>query len=74
MPRPDKVKLEFLPSISRVGENMFENKSWVDNNEYRFTGLIPYTEYNMTVYVRVSGTNTAFVPAKYLVASTSEGT
>ncbi|KAF2902543.1 hypothetical protein ILUMI_03643 [Ignelater luminosus] len=72
IPLPDKVKLEFLPSISKSATNKFSNKTWIEHTEYRFMDLQPFTKYNMTVYVRLKDTNTAFPPAKYFIASTAE--
>lgn len=73
IPLPDKVKLEFLPSISKSATNKFSNKSWTEHTEYRFMDLQPFTKYNMTVYVRLKDTNTVFPPAKYFIANTAEG-
>ncbi|RZC33374.1 Ldl recept a and/or fn3 domain containing protein [Asbolus verrucosus] len=72
MSRP-KVKLEFMPSISKAGENLWMNQSWIDSTEYAFTNLQPNTKYNMTVYIRVQNTEIVFPPAKYFVVSTEEG-
>lgn len=72
IPIPEK-KLEFLPSISKSGENRWENKTWTEQTDYHFSHLEPFTKYNMTVYVRVKGSNTVFPPAKYHIATTGEG-
>lgn len=70
-----KTELEFLPSISKVGESKWKNDTWMDvsETEHLFTGLNPFTEYNMTVYVRIKGTSNVFPPAKYVVYTTREG-
>lgn len=73
IPIPEKDRLEFLPSISKMGENKWTNMTWIDYSEYRFNDLEPFTKYNMTVYVRVKGNKNAFPPAKYYVAMTGEG-
>lgn len=70
--KPD-VKLEFLPSISKIGENKWRNESWIEDTEYQFKDLQAFTRYNMTVYVREKNKNTVFPPAKYFIASTQEG-
>ncbi|RZC34546.1 sortilin-related receptor-like [Asbolus verrucosus] len=70
---PNKVKLEFMPSIGKVGENSWKNQSWTDNTEHKFTDLQPYTKYNMTIYVRIQNTENVFPPAKYFIATTGEG-
>ncbi|KAJ8922708.1 hypothetical protein NQ315_007743 [Exocentrus adspersus] len=73
-PVSSDVKLEFLPSISKVGENKWKNATeWTENLYYKFTNLEPFTEYNMTVYVRLYNTSTVFPPANYFINSTSEG-
>lgn len=71
---PHEATLEFLPSISVVGTNKWNNaSSWIEVSEYTFENLKPYTEYNMTVYARIKGTQEAFPPAKYYTATTKEG-
>ncbi|XP_044254445.1 sortilin-related receptor-like isoform X1 [Tribolium madens] len=69
---PPVGKLEFLPSISKVGENLWENKTWMNDTEYKFTNLQPATQYNMTIYVRIQNTTKVFLPAKYFIAYTAE--
>lgn len=76
MPIPLNVTFEFLPSIARAIPNAkWHNATeWIEETEYQFNNLEPYTKYNMTVYVRLKGNeNTTYPPAKYLVAMTSEG-
>ncbi|KAL1509813.1 hypothetical protein ABEB36_004494 [Hypothenemus hampei] len=67
------VKLEYLPSISKSGENKWRNESWTEKTEYLFTNLQPYTFYNMTIYVREKSKMIVFPPAKYYIAHTLEG-
>lgn len=87
LPRNTKdVKLEFLPSITAISSNQetwTNHTSWLEQSEHRFLNLKPYTNYNMTVYVRVkkvdksdkkgdsSGVEVA--PIKFVNATTSEG-
>lgn len=73
---PLNEKLEFLPTISKSGEGIWQNKTWTNNTEYKFTSLQPYTKYNMTVYVRLKDLTkeNVFPPAKYYSALTTEGT
>lgn len=75
MPIPSNVTFEFLPSIARVTSNVqwINNTKWIEDTEYQFNNLEPYTKYNLTVYVKVKGQNTVFPPAKYLVVMTGEG-
>ncbi|KAK4886327.1 hypothetical protein RN001_002598 [Aquatica leii] len=73
IPLPDRVKLEFLPSISKQGTGKFQNHTWTELTEYRFMGLQAFTKYNMTVYVRLQNTDIVFPPAKYFIANTGEG-
>lgn len=76
-PINNNVVLEFLPSISKVviDDNRVEwhNQTWIENSEFKFTALEPFTKYNMTIYVRVRNTNVIFPPAKYYIANTGEG-
>ncbi|KAJ8982348.1 hypothetical protein NQ317_013098, partial [Molorchus minor] len=69
----NNVHVEFLPSISKVGDNKWKNGTWKEDMAYLFNDLEPFTKYNMTVYVRVKNSTTVFLPARYYVASTSEG-
>lgn len=76
---PKDVQLEYMPSISPVvppGRQQFPMwknlTKWITQPDYRFTNLTADTQYNMTVYVRVSGTDMAFPPAKYVQATTGE--
>lgn len=67
------VKLEFMPSISKVGESNWRNESWIDDSEHQFQKLQSFTKYNMTVYVREKNSTTVFPPARYYIAVTQEG-
>lgn len=74
LPIPQNITFEFRPSISKVTPgSKFMNFTWIEYSEFRFTNLEPYTEYNMTVYVRVKGSQKSFTPAKYVMARTGEG-
>ncbi|XP_046815781.1 sortilin-related receptor-like isoform X1 [Vespa crabro] len=75
MPIPNNVSLEFLPSIARIeSDAKWTNAStWIEDTEYLFSGLQPYTRYNLTVYVKLKGQSTVFPPAKYLRVMTGEG-
>lgn len=74
IPIPQNVSFEFMPSISkRQHGSPWKNKTWIEHSEFRFTNLESFTEYNMTVYVRVKGSVKGSVPAKYLTATTGEG-
>lgn len=76
MPIPSNITFEFLPSIARamVPAAKWTNATeWIEDTEYQFNDLDPYTRYNLTVYVRLKGQSTVFPPAKYLVVMTGEG-
>lgn len=74
IPVPQHVVFEFLPSISLAGTNSWNNQtSWVDGTEHRFLNLRSYTNYNVTVYVRIKGKDTIFIPYLYANATTLEG-
>lgn len=73
MPIPSNVTFEFLPSIARasLGAKWTNASEWIEETEYQFNNLEPYTKYNLTVYVKVKGT--VFPPAKHLIITTGEG-
>ncbi|XP_011882721.1 PREDICTED: sortilin-related receptor-like [Vollenhovia emeryi] len=75
MPIPSNVTFEFLPSFARAapGAKWANVSEWIEDTEYQFNNLEPYTKYNLTVYVKVKGQATVFPPAKYLVVMTGEG-
>ncbi|XP_043284191.1 sortilin-related receptor-like isoform X2 [Venturia canescens] len=75
MPIPTNVTFEFLPSYALLEPNAkwTNASSWIEDTEYQFNGLEPYTSYNLTVYVRLKGQTTVFPPFKYLVMKTGEG-
>ena len=76
MPIPNNITFEFLPSIALAEPNAaWTNASrWIEDTEYQFTQLAPYTRYNVTVYVKIKGQPTVFPPAKYLPVMTGEYT
>lgn len=69
---------EFMPSISELSgpkANIWVNNTqWISISMHRFTNLKPYTEYNMTVYVRVAGSDLkdGYPPTQYVAARTGE--
>ncbi|KAL3265395.1 hypothetical protein HHI36_009601 [Cryptolaemus montrouzieri] len=73
LPIPLNIKLDFMTSIAKIGENKWQNQSWTDASEFNFTNLHPFTMYNMTVYVRNKEKGVVFPPAKYFTANTREG-
>lgn len=75
MPVPTNVTFEFLPSIAvaEPGANWTNASEWIEDMEYQFNNLKPFTRYNLTVHVRLKGQNTVYPPAKYLVVTTAEG-
>ncbi|XP_033333706.1 sortilin-related receptor [Megalopta genalis] len=78
IPVPFNVTFEFMPSIANVSQTnsppKWTNSSkWIEEMTYQFSNLEPYTQYNVTVYVRVKGQTTVFPPAKYLIVNTGKG-
>lgn len=69
---PQNLTFEFLPSIYNNVE--WKNMSkWTENNDFRFTGLSPFTVYNVTVYVRIKNTTKVFPPYLFYEVATAEG-
>lgn len=68
-----ETRLEFLPTyrIANSNSSVWHNTTWTTNMTYKFTGLQPFTMYNLTVYVRAQGV--VYLPAKFVTATTSEG-
>lgn len=76
MPIPQNVTLQFLPSISQAepAATWKNATKWIEDTEYQFNNLEPYTRYNVTIYVRIKGQSVIFPPAKYRMVMTGEGT
>lgn len=77
MPIVSSLAFQFLPSIIEVGSNTSKwtnNTKWIDKTLFEYTNLKTYTEYNMTVYVRVAGSKVkdGYKPTQYLTGRTSE--
>lgn len=67
-------QFEYLPSISVSGTNEWKNNTkWIENTEYRFLNLKPYTKYNATVYVREKGSTRVDPPFVFSEVTTAEG-
>ncbi|KAG5337450.1 SORL protein, partial [Acromyrmex charruanus] len=77
MPIPSNVTFEFLPSIARAipGAPWKNATEWIEDTEYQFNNLEPFTKYNLTVYVKAKGQSLSDVspPAKYYMVMTGEG-
>lgn len=73
---PKEVQLEYLPSIAAIhnhGHQEWKNLTyWITQADHRFTNLTANTKYNMTVFVRVKGTDNISPPAMYVQATTGE--
>lgn len=64
----------YLPSITKANTNNWANNSeWIENTQHRFTSLIPFTTYNVTVYVRVKDSDHVDPPYLYINVTTAEG-
>ncbi|XP_063385358.1 sortilin-related receptor-like [Cydia fagiglandana] len=63
----------FLPSISKVSDGVWTNKTWIHESTYRFTDLEPYTQYNVTFYIQDTRTNKTYPSLKFVNTTTGEG-
>ncbi|XP_045536958.1 sortilin-related receptor-like [Papilio machaon] len=68
-----RVVYSFLPSIANVSDGIWRNMTWTTDSVYRFTGLEPYTNYNVTFYIRDSKSNKTYPSMKYVNTTTGEG-
>ena len=76
IPVPTNLTFEYLPSIFIRGvwrNNTEWHTNTTSNLGYQFGNLEPFTLYNVTVYVRIKGTNKEFVPYLYYEVATAEG-
>lgn len=75
IPVPSNTTFEFLPSISTIGTDKWQNhSSWLTTPHHQFLNLKPFTNYNVTVYVRIKDVpNDIFIPYLYSNITTSEG-
>lgn len=75
IPVPANTTFEFLPSISTIEVNKWKNHTtWLTTPYHQFSNLKPFTNYNVTVYVRVKDNpNDIFIPYLYNNITTSEG-
>ncbi|CAG4953069.1 unnamed protein product [Colias eurytheme] len=73
MAQQNTVMYNFLPSITKAGENNWKNMTWINDTVYRFTNLEPYTNYNVTFYIRNSESNKTYASYEYVNTTTGEG-
>lgn len=72
IPIQSNVSFKYLPSIYDNGK--WRNASrWIDETDFRFSNLKPYTLYNVTVYVKLKTVTKITPPYKYYEVATSEG-
>ncbi|XP_065222382.1 sortilin-related receptor-like [Planococcus citri] len=72
LPRIHTDGLKFQPSIKINGT--WQNKTWINYQDYRFDNLQPYTTYTVTVYVRNDDmAQKVYPPAYYYNVTTEEG-
>jgi hypothetical protein len=65
---------EFMPSICEVGSEKWRNQTkWLSGKQFRFVNLKPYTNYNVTVYVKLINKTNSFPPFLFSNYTTSEG-
>lgn len=70
----DNKTFEYLPSISKAGNNKWANHTtWIEHTEFRFTNLTAFTTYNITVYVRIKGSQHVDTPYLSINVTTAEG-
>ncbi|XP_054265258.1 sortilin-related receptor-like isoform X2 [Macrosteles quadrilineatus] len=66
-------QFEFLPTYRvNTPKSPWVNTTWTTQTEYTFTGLRPYTPYNLTVYVRNTATKEVYPAAKFMAAMTEQ--
>ncbi|XP_037293354.1 sortilin-related receptor isoform X2 [Manduca sexta] len=73
MAQQKMVLYSFLPSISKVSDGKWTNMSWTNDSIYRFTNLEPFTNYNVTFYIRDSKSNRTYASNKYVNTTTRQG-
>ncbi|KAJ2951649.1 hypothetical protein O0L34_g13807 [Tuta absoluta] len=73
MPQQKTVQYSFLPSIARVADGIWKNTTWTNDTVYRFTDLEPFTNYNVTFYIRDSLSKKIYAANKYVNTTTGEG-
>ncbi|XP_026332516.1 sortilin-related receptor isoform X2 [Hyposmocoma kahamanoa] len=73
MAQQKMVQYRFLPSIAKVSDGVWKNMTWTNDSIYRFTGLEPFTNYNVTFYIQDSKSNKIYPSMKYVNTTTGEG-
>ncbi|CAH2041323.1 unnamed protein product, partial [Iphiclides podalirius] len=73
MAQQKMVLYSFLPSISKISDGIWHNMTWTSDSVYRFTNLEPFTNYNVTFYIKDSKSNKTYPSMKYVNTTTGEG-
>lgn len=70
----ENQSFEYLPSITEANtQNWMNHSQWLQSTQHRFIGLIPFTTYNVTVYVRQKNSKHIDSPYLYINVTTAEG-
>lgn len=74
LPSSPNNQFQFLPAyrVATSPKAPWVNTSWTTQTDYLYTGLKPYTAYNLTVYVRNVSTKETYPPGKFVTAFTKE--
>uniref|UniRef100_T1IZM8 Sortilin-related receptor n=1 Tax=Strigamia maritima TaxID=126957 RepID=T1IZM8_STRMM len=70
--RVPNVEFEYQPAIRKANNLTWHNQSWIRSNSFTFENLVPFTLYNVTVFVRArNGSQHVSRPTRYIQLRTS---